>query len=148
MPQPGANTILHTETLHASCVALNGHAALILGASGAGKSGLALQLMALGACLVADDRTILRRHEDVLIADAPPAIVGQIEARGVGILATEPCGPAPVRLIVDLDAEETTRLPQFHHRQIMGVTLPVIRKSGSAHFPAAVLLYLQGDRLA
>ena len=38
-----------TINLHASAVALDGRGALILGASGSGKSGLALRLMALGA---------------------------------------------------------------------------------------------------
>ena len=56
----------HGETIvHASCVARDGRAVLIRGASGSGKSGLALQLMALGAGLVADDRTRLWREGDI-----------------------------------------------------------------------------------
>jgi HPr kinase/phosphorylase len=49
----------HPETtrlyLHASAVSLDGNGVLICGASGTGKSTLALQLMALGAELIADD---------------------------------------------------------------------------------------------
>ena len=49
--------------MHASCVSYENHAVLILGPSGIGKSSLALQLMALGAVLVADDKTCLRKIE-------------------------------------------------------------------------------------
>ena len=56
-----------TINLHASAVALDGRGALLLGASGAGKSGLALRLMALGARLVADDRVLLRRGPEGLL---------------------------------------------------------------------------------
>ena len=72
--------------MHATCVAVGPHAALIRGASGRGKSGLALQLLAMGAVLVSDDRTRLWRAGDALMADAPDTIRGRIEARGVGIL--------------------------------------------------------------
>ena len=48
--------------LHATCVAVDGRGLLILGPSGSGKSALALQLIALGAQLVADDRTRVSRR--------------------------------------------------------------------------------------
>lgn len=134
--------------LHASTVAFQGHAALIRGASGSGKSGLALQLIALGADLVADDRTYLWHTEGCLMADAPDTIRGCIEARGIGILASAASGPARVKLIVDMNFEETERLPSGRDEEIMGVALPVIRNSGAAHFPAAILLYLKGGRCA
>ena len=44
--------------MHATTVALRGRGLLILGPSGSGKSTLALQLMAVGARLVADDGPI------------------------------------------------------------------------------------------
>ena len=59
--------------LHASCVAVKGRALLITGPSGTGKSALALQMMALGADLVADDQTLLQPRAGKLIATAPPA---------------------------------------------------------------------------
>ena len=49
-----------TTLLHASCVSINGNGVLICGSSGSGKSSLAINLIALGAELVADDRTIVR----------------------------------------------------------------------------------------
>ena len=69
--------------LHATCVAWEGRAVLIRGASGAGKSSLGLELMAWGCGLVADDRTELWAREGRLMARCPVAIRGLIEARGV-----------------------------------------------------------------
>ena len=77
---------MNAKLFHASCVAWQGRGALILGRSGAGKSALALQLMALGADLVSDDRTELLAEADALTARAPATIQGLIEARGVGLM--------------------------------------------------------------
>ncbi len=134
--------------LHASCVAVDGCAVLIRGASGQGKSGLALQLMALGAELVADDRTRVWPEGAAVMADVPMSIHGKIEARGVGILAARPAGPCKVTLLVDMDRPETERLPPERQEDLLGVSLPVIRKSEFPHFPAAILLYLKNRRLA
>lgn len=131
---------------HASCVALSGRAVLILGRSGAGKSGLALELMALGAQLVADDRVVLRRSGADLIACAPEAIAGRIEARFVGILRAEIAPRATVALIVDLDREESARLPPRRGKNLLGVSLPLLHNAGNRHFPAAILQYLKAGR--
>lgn len=148
MPPFRAPPPIDSETLHATAVAVDNRAALILGRAGSGKSGLALQLMALGAGLISDDRTILTRKGTQLYASAPETIRGRIEARGTGILATPPARPSPVRLIVDLDQDEDARLPDWHEVELLGVRLPCLRKSPYLHFPAAVLLYLKGERLA
>jgi HPr kinase/phosphorylase len=100
-----------TETLHATSVSVEGHAVLILGASGTGKSALALQLIALGAELVADDRTIITRSSKTLRASVPEAIAGQIEARGVGILGVPHAASAQVVLAVDMGRQSAKRLP-------------------------------------
>jgi HPr kinase/phosphorylase len=144
----GASPDTAPVILHATTIAHGGRAALIRGPSGAGKSGLALQLIALGACLVADDRTALRRQGEQVIAQAIPSIEGQIEARGVGILGVPVAGPTPVRLIVDLAETETERLPFCHEAPLLGLSFPLVRKIDAPHFTAAILLYLQGDRVA
>lgn len=136
------------ECWHASTVALEGKGALILGASGVGKSSLALQLMAFGAELVSDDRTKLTLRDGALIASAPASISGQIEARGIGILAAETREQVRVKLVIDLDQSETERLPPHRTMEIMGIRLPLILASSAPHFPAAVLLYLRGERSA
>jgi len=134
--------------LHASCVAHCGRAVLIRGASGCGKSGLALRLMALGATLVADDRTVLWRAGAALMADAPAALRGQIEAREVGILRAQPNGPTPVALVIDMDRSETARLPARRSLRLVGFDLALVRNSGMEHFPAAIMTYLSGGREA
>lgn len=134
--------------LHASCVALDKSAVLILGASGAGKSSLALQLMAHGADLVSDDRTCIRNGSDGLLASAPATIKGLIEARGLGVLVAAPCPVAHIRLIVDLDQIEPDRLPPKRNYNLLGQTLPLLHNVKAAHFAAAILLYLKGGRNA
>lgn len=135
------------ETMHASCVAAQGRAALIRGGSGSGKSGLALRLIALGAALVADDRTRLWRAGDEVMADSPETIRGRIEARGVGILAVPAAGAMPVGLVVDMDTAETERLPPMRAAEILGRRLPLVLRGDMAHFPAAVLMHLTRGRI-
>ena len=134
--------------LHASCVAWDGRAVLIIGASGSGKSTLALELMAYGAQLVADDRTNLHRQGDHLIASAPTATKGQIEARGVGILHATVAVNATVTLVVNLDHVEETRLPLRRSTDYIGVNLPLICQTGAPGFAAAVLQHLRAGRSA
>jgi len=137
-----------TLTVHASTVAYEGRAVLITGASGTGKSGLALQLMALGAELVADDRTVLTRDGANLIASAPEAIRGQIEARFVGILKARAAAPTALALLVNLDTIEAERLPPLRTEPLMGILVPSVHKSEGSHFPAAILQYLKQGRIA
>lgn len=132
-------------TLHASAVAVAGRAVLIRGASGSGKSGLALRLLALGAVLVADDRTRVWRDAGRLMADAPDTIRGRIEARGLGILEVPAAGTQPVAALVDLDAPPPARLPEPETEMLLGVDVPLLRGSDAAHFPAALHLYLLHD---
>lgn len=133
-----------TLTLHASCVALNGRAVLILGASGSGKSGLALQLMALGATLVADDCTVLAPDPDSggLIASAPAAIGGRIEARFVGILHAPRLPRAQVALAVDMDRAEDQRLPPARDTRFLDRGVPLLRRVDQPYFPAAILHHM------
>ncbi len=141
----GAGAAPHPKEtiLHASCVSLSGRGLLLTGPSGSGKSGLALQLLALGATLVADDRAIVRRTGQTLLAEPPDAIRGLIEARGVGLLRAETVPSARLVAAVDLGQVETERLPPMREAWILGVRLPVFRKVDAAHFPAALLQFLK-----
>lgn len=134
-------------TLHATCVALGARGILIRGASGAGKSALALQLMGHGAQLVADDQTILTRHDDAIFATCPPNLRGMIEARGIGLLAAKPRKTAKICLIVDLDQIETDRLPPKRNSDLMGVPIDLVFGSTSGHLPYGVLQYARAGRL-
>ena len=135
----------HEITLHATCVDYQGKGVLILGASGSGKSALALALMAFGARLVADDRTMVTQSGE-LIATAPRALGGMIEARGVGILNADPVEQTVLRLAIDLDQTEKTRLPQAHRFRKDFISLPCLHKIDAAHFPFAILQYLRGGK--
>lgn len=121
---------------------------MITGASGRGKSSLALELMAYGATLVSDDRTLLRRQGDRLVARAPQSIKGQIEARGIGILAAHVSDSATVTLVVDLDHVTETRLPPRRSTTYIGVNLPLIYRTDKPAFAAAVLQCLKAGRSA
>ena len=134
----------HAITLHATCVCVQDRGILILGASGSGKSSLALQLMALGARLVSDDRTILTPADAAVIATAPAPIAGLIEARGVGLIKVDAASSAKVALVVDLDQAETERLPQDHRHEVCGRDFPCLHHAPSPHFAAAILHYVAG----
>jgi len=135
------------EVLHATCVAIDGQGILILGPSGSGKSSLALDLMALGARLVADDRTIVTPAPDAPRAVCPPAIRGRIEARGIGILAADPVPEAPVTLVIDLGQREADRLPPRRIRRIAGHAVTLLQDPGTGSFAAAILQYVRGGRI-
>ena len=117
---------LSSETIHASCVAIDGRAVLITGASGSGKSDLTLRLLDRGFTLVSDDQTIIKKVETRLTASAPPTIRGKLEIRGVGIVEMSQIDDQPVALVVELTSE-IQRLPDdSRERPIMGVPVPLI----------------------
>lgn len=115
----------------------------IRGASGSGKSALALQLIGMGASLVADDQVDIAAD---LTLSAPPAIAGLIEARGIGVLRA-PCVTAPLQLVVDLQSCDA-RLPPFRHIDVLGCEIPLIRAPLSGHLAAAIRLHLLNGRQA
>ena len=118
--------------MHATCVALGRRGVLLLGASGSGKSDLALRLIHDGWRLVADDRTVLTPVRGGLKAAAPASITGLLEVRGVGIVSV-PAKPARLALAVQL-GREGPRLPEPEHwtpRGLKGADrLPLIRLDG------------------
>ena len=97
--------------IHASCVRFGRQGVLLLGKSGAGKSDLALRLIARGARLVSDDRCVLCVVNGRLVAQPPPAIAGLLEVRGVGIVKMPHAAGAAIELVADLSAR-VERLPE------------------------------------
>ncbi len=88
-------------------------AVVLLGRSGAGKSDVALRLMAQGARLLADDQTLLSTDGTSLFASAPLSLHRRMEIHGVGIVAFDAARSAPVILAVELDAgHKPARLPE------------------------------------
>ena len=133
-----------SERIHASCVAIGAKAVLLCGASGSGKSDLALRLIDRGARLVADDYTIVARAGDRAIANAPTTIKGQLEAWGVGIVSFESVDAVEVALMVLLD-EPVARMPEPATHLVAGLPIRTIALDAfRASTPIKVELALKG----
>jgi serine kinase of HPr protein (carbohydrate metabolism regulator) len=111
-----------SDRLHATTVAIDGLAVMIEGASGSGKSDLALRLIDRGAVLVSDDQTLVVRSGKTLLARAPTTIAGRIEVRGIGILAMAHIDDVPVGLLVRVDGA-VERMPERRARRIAGIEI-------------------------
>ncbi len=128
------------EHVHGTCVAIDGAGVLLRGPPGCGKSDLALRMIDGGAVLVADDRVLLEAAGGVLVASAPDALAGLLEARGLGILRLEAAARHALHLVVDLVAPEAVeRLPAPASAEICGVALPLCRLDPFAASAAAKL---------
>jgi serine kinase of HPr protein (carbohydrate metabolism regulator) len=136
--------------LHASCVQVGGIGVVLLGASGSGKSDLALRLIDAGGRLVADDRLEVERIADGLIGHAPEALGGLIEVRGLGIVRIDHCASSPLGLVVELDgAGPWPRLPERTTYELMGIALPHVRLDPRAPSACAkIRLALRAERIA
>lgn len=118
-------TALSSETVHASAVSIGGHAVLISGRPGSGKSDLALRLIDRGAVLVSDDYTIVTRSGKKLLASPPETIRGRIEVRGIGLVELPHETAVPVALVIDID-EPVPRMPEPDRtRLIANIEVPL-----------------------
>ena len=112
-------------TIHGTCVLVSGIGVLLRGASGSGKSDLALRMIDVGARLIADDRVELRMEQGRLMATAPAALAGLLEIRGVGILPVPAAEEAEVRLVVDLaPRDRVERLPDPETALLLDASVP------------------------
>ena len=137
---------LSSETMHASCVALDGRAILLCGLSGSGKSDLALQLIDRGFTLVADDQTIVRKQGIRLLASVPSTIAGLLEIRGVGIVTMPTVADVQVALVVELRGDIERMPDESRERRILDLPVPLISVDATtASAPSKVALAL--DRL-
>ncbi|CAA7617583.1 HPr kinase/phosphorylase [Magnetospirillum sp. UT-4] len=115
------------QLVHGTSVEIGGHAVLIRGPSGSGKSDLALRLIDHGATLVADDRTELSAEGGRLFAASPATIAGMLEVRGLGIMRLPHRERAPLALVIDLvAAERVERLPEPVATAYLGVRVPAL----------------------
>ncbi|SPF77714.1 HPr kinase/phosphorylase [Pseudoprimorskyibacter insulae] len=135
-----------TQRLHASAVAIGGRALVITGASGSGKSSLALDLMSRGAVLVGDDQVILERVDQQIFVRGEPRLAGLIEARGIGLLRADCVPRAQVIAVVSLDKTETERLPERHTTMLLGEPIPLLFKVQSPLFSAGLRQYMIAGR--
>jgi HPr kinase/phosphorylase len=120
-------------TVHATAVLVGARALLIRGASGSGKSRLALDLLQEAgrgglpfARLVGDDRVHLSPTHGRLLIRPAHTLGGLLEVRGLGILRM-PYEPAAVTGgVVDLGLPTTDRLPacEAFEANVEGIHLP------------------------
>jgi HPr kinase/phosphorylase len=132
-------------SVHASAVKVGDRAVLIRGASGAGKSRLAFDLILAGragqipeAVLVGDDRVHVRASQGQLVVRPARELAGLIEIRGLGIRRCDFAEEAIVGLVVDLSAGDAERLPppEVLVTYLYGIKLPRIPVGiGFAAFP-------------
>lgn len=143
----GADPAPDRLVAHASAVAFDTRAVLIQGASGSGKSGLALRLIALGGVLVADDRVVLERRGRSIVARAPDPLRGLVEARGIGLLRTERVADnVPVSAVVDLDFAPAARMPQLRVIDLLGTDVELIFGRGVPNLDAVLVFIMQNAR--
>ena len=101
-------------------------AVLLRGASGAGKSDLALRLIDDGAMLVADDQVEISNSEGTLIVSPPEAIEGLLEVRGVGLVRLPNVSRARLVAVIDLvRSADIERLPDPQTVEVAEVSLPL-----------------------
>jgi serine kinase of HPr protein (carbohydrate metabolism regulator) len=111
--------------VHATAIAIDGRGVLLIGASGSGKSDLALRLIDRGATLISDDIVMVDVTTALPTLHAAPNIQSKIEVRGVGIFAVPSVDGIALRLIVDLDAMPE-RLPSEPIYPLFGFDIPRI----------------------
>lgn len=114
---------------------------LITGASGVGKSEVAMDLVQRGHQLIADDVVeIYRGEQGMLVGECPKPLRGYIEIRGLGIInILSMFGPASVlesyrlQLVIDLkdatnsEVRKVDRLsPSLRKWEMLGMTLPCL----------------------
>lgn len=132
----GRHAVLHGTFLH-----VHGVGVLLEGVPGAGKSALALDLIARGHALVADDAVeVVHPAPGILLGRCPGVIEGFLETRGLGVLdvrrmhgARAVRSAARLDLIVKLDTGKARALTATERlqgrrgtRRVLGEAVPVL----------------------
>lgn len=124
--------------MHGVMMNIYGVGVMITGASGIGKSELALELIRRGHSLVSDDRVEIVRIQNDLICSAPELIKGMLEIRGIGIIdvlmmfgASAVLDDCDLELIIRLEPyDETHEYSRLSYSQqtlnILGLNRPVL----------------------
>ena len=112
--------------MHATCVDINGSGVLIIGRSGAGKSSLAINLLALGSKLVADDQCELVKKNNRFSVSKPASLPNSIEIRGVGLVSVPVVVETSLDWVVNMDEAEKERMPDLRFTEIDGYKIPTV----------------------
>jgi serine kinase of HPr protein (carbohydrate metabolism regulator) len=135
-----------SELVRGTAVSIAGRGVLLRGASGAGKSDLALRLIDRGATLVSDDYCEVRTEAGRLVARAPATIAGKVEMRGIAILDVPSTADVPLCLVVELDLRPERFPDGPGEAAVAGGSLPAIaiaalEASAPLKLEAALRLY-------
>jgi serine kinase of HPr protein (carbohydrate metabolism regulator) len=127
MSGPNARPTVRHGGLIALRVAGLWRGALIEGASGVGKSDLALRALGEGFALVSDDQTVIFVSQGRLFGRAPDALGGLIEVRGTGVrrCVSLPCAEITVLARCAAEPGGVERHPDPCAERLLGVTTPV-----------------------
>lgn len=137
-----------TANRHATALVLGDRGLLVKGASGAGKTLLALALVSRArlaqsyAAFVSDDQVLLEAVSGRLLAHAPASIAGLAERRGAGPLAVAHVASAVIDGLVELVAPDLApRLEDRPWETVLGVRLPRLHLASGA--PEAAVLAVE-----
>ncbi|RWX74603.1 HPr kinase/phosphorylase [Neorhizobium lilium] len=134
--------------IHGTAIVAGRRGLLFVGPSGSGKSAIAFACLAQArrsgafAALIADDRVLISRREDKLVARCPEAITGLIELRGSGIVRVESVPTATLHLAIQvISLPEEDRLPPENESYAIGRlgSLPLVRLWNGVRDPLAYL---------
>ena len=134
-----------TPLVHGTAVFWHKKGVLIIGPAGAGKSALALECLAMGAQLIADDRVFIKAQDGTLHLHRPAALKDMIECYGIGILHRDSIATAPLDLVVDLSKQAQGRLPAPLFTHILGHQVPCLAHTGQTNFAHALYVYISGN---
>ena len=105
---------------------VNGSGVLIVGSSGSGKSSLAINLLALGSKLVADDQCELVKKNNRFRISKPASLPNSIEIRGIGLVSVPMVVETSLDWVVNMDEAEKERMPDLRFTEIDGYKIPTI----------------------
>lgn len=112
--------------IHANCVRYQNKGILITGASGSGKSDLALRIIDQGGELVSDDYVNVEDIDGELFAKTAPNIEGMIEVRGVGLINMDYIPESKIDLVLNLvSLEKIDRMPEIKKYTHNSATIPL-----------------------
>ncbi|MEW6598347.1 MAG: HPr kinase/phosphatase C-terminal domain-containing protein [Pseudomonadota bacterium] len=128
---------MSSAVLHASLIAQRQdgwwRGVLLRGASGVGKSELALRCLDRGWRLAADDRVVTWISAGRLFGRAPSPLLGLMEVRGIGVASIcDPPDAVHIALVIDLvdTAQGIERYPEWRQTEILDITCPCVSLYG------------------
>lgn len=144
--------------VHGTAIALGPHGVLVRGPSAAGKSDLAMRLLAtplegypalrippLGALdLVADDQCELTLRDGIVTMASPATIRGKFEVRGLGLVTLPDRQDVALSLVVDITPTQAIeRMPEAATVTLLGIEIPALEVAAlEASAPLRVLIAL------